>query len=82
VTVVAKSGQFIADDTGKGQFLQENRRNLAEEGVVRKISSPKSETGVPNLCNYGASGLGIWIKGSVAPVLASESTSSLPGSPV
>jgi len=29
----------------------------------------------------GASGLGTWVKGSVAPVLASESTSSLPGSP-
>jgi len=37
--VAAKSGQFTADEMGKGQFLRGNRRNLAE-GVVRKISSP------------------------------------------
>jgi len=30
----AKSGQFNVDEMGKGQFLTENRRNLAEEGVV------------------------------------------------
>jgi len=34
----AKSGQFTADETGKPQFLRGNRRNLAGEKVVRKIS--------------------------------------------
>jgi len=34
VTVAAKSGQFAADETGKGQFLRGNRRNLAGEEVV------------------------------------------------
>jgi len=38
--VAAKSGQFTADESGKGQFLQGHRRILAGEGVVRKISSP------------------------------------------
>jgi len=33
--------QFTADETGNGQFLRGNGRYLAEEGVVRKISSPK-----------------------------------------
>jgi len=41
VTVAAKLGQFTTDETGKGQFLRENRRNMAGEGVVRKSSSPK-----------------------------------------
>jgi len=35
VTVAAKSRQFTADKTGKGQFLRGNRRNLAGEGVVK-----------------------------------------------
>jgi len=51
MTVAAKSGQFTADETGKGQFLRGNRRNLAREGVVRKISSPKRVASVPNLYN-------------------------------
>jgi len=49
--VAAKSGQFSANDIGKGQFLQLNRRNLAGEGVVRKILSPKRVANVSNLCN-------------------------------
>jgi len=44
-------GQFTADETGKGQFLRENRRNLAGEGVVRKISSPQRVANVSNFCN-------------------------------
>jgi len=28
-----------------------NRRNLAKEGVMRKISYPRTEAGVPNLSN-------------------------------
>jgi len=54
--VAAKSGQFTANETGKGQFLRENRRNLEEEGVVRKVSSPKRVASVSNLCN----GRGQW----------------------
>jgi len=49
--MAAKSGQFTADETGKGQFLRENQRNLAEDGVVRKISSPNRVVSVSNLCN-------------------------------
>jgi len=56
VTVTSKSGQFIADETGKGQFLRGNRRNLAGEGVVRKISSPRRVASVPKLRN----GRGQW----------------------
>jgi len=49
-----------------------------------KISFPVTVDGVmPYLCNdwggSGASGLRTWAKGSVAPVLTSESASSLPG---
>jgi len=45
--VAAESGQFTADETGKGQFL---RGNLTGETVMRKIS-PKRVASVPNLCN-------------------------------
>jgi len=48
VTVAVKSGQSTADEIGKGQFLRGKQRNLA---VVRKISSPRSVVGVPNLYN-------------------------------
>jgi len=51
VNVTANSGQFTADEAEKSQFLQGNRRNLTEEGVVRKISFPRRVAGVPNLCN-------------------------------
>jgi len=51
VTVAAKSGQFTADKAGKVQFLRGNRKNLAREGVVRKVSSPQRVASVPNLCN-------------------------------
>jgi len=51
VTVAAKSRQFTADKTGKGQFLRGNQRNLAGEGVVRKNSSPQRVASVSNLCN-------------------------------
>jgi len=49
--MVLKSRQFTADEAGKGQFLRENRRNLVEEGVVRKISSLRRVADVPNLSN-------------------------------
>jgi len=68
--VAAKSRQFTADKTGKGQFLQGNRRNLAGEGVVRKSSTPQRVASVSNLCNSWSQGT--WVTGSVAPVLASE----------
>jgi len=45
VTMTAKSRQFTADETRKGQFLQGNRSNLAEERVVRK-STQSSECAV------------------------------------
>jgi len=51
VTVAATSRQFTAGETGKGQFFRRNRRNLAEEGVVRIISSPRRVAGAPNLCS-------------------------------
>jgi len=82
--VAAKSGQVTADETGKGQFLRGNRRYLAGEGVVRKISSLKGVASVPHLCNgrcQWAGNNGTLVKGSVAPVLASESARSFPGSP-
>jgi len=51
VTVAAKSGQFTADETGKCHFLQGNRRNLAGEGVLRKISFSQKVASVSNRCN-------------------------------
>jgi len=81
VTVAAKSGQFTADETGKDQLIRGNRRNLAGEGVVKKISSSERVASVPNFCMVGASGQGTWVKGSVASVLASESDSSFLGRP-
>jgi len=51
VTVAAKAGKFIAGETRKGQFLQGNRRNLPEERLERKISSPGSIADTPYLCN-------------------------------
>jgi len=51
VTVAAKSGQFTTDKTGKGQFLRGNRRNLAGEWVVTKISSGQGVAFGWNLCN-------------------------------
>jgi len=51
VTVAAKSRQFTAEETRKGQFLRGNRKNLAEEVVVRKILSPRRVAGVSNLYN-------------------------------
>jgi len=47
VTVAAKSGQFTADKTGKGQFLRENRRNLAGERAVKK-----NDTATFNFINF------------------------------
>jgi len=49
--VAANSGQFTADVTGKGQFLRGNLKNLAGEGVVRKILPPQRVASVSNLCN-------------------------------
>jgi len=54
-TVAAKSRQFTADKTGKGQFY---RRNLAGEGVVRKSSSPQRVASVFILCNSRSQGAG------------------------
>jgi len=61
VTVAAKSRQFTADKTGKGQFLLGNRRNLAGEGVVRKSSSPQRVSSAFNLCNSRSQGSGTWV---------------------
>jgi len=55
--VAAKSRQFTADETGKGQFHRGNRRNVEGAGVVRKISSPKRVAGVPNLIRRGIVGI-------------------------
>jgi len=63
--VAAKSGQFIAVEAGKGQFLRVNQRNLAEQRIVKNVIT-------------GASGLGTSAKENVAPVMTSESASSLP----
>jgi len=63
VIVAAKSRQFTADETGKGQFLRGNRRRLSGKGVVRSTSSPKKEdASVPNLCMVRASGQGTWVR--------------------
>jgi len=62
--MAAKLRQFTVGQIGKGQFLR-NWRNLAEEGDVRKISSPGSLTGMPYL------GIAVWKhrqRGNVAPV--------------
>jgi len=72
VTVAAKLGEFTAGKTGKVHFLRVNRRNLAKEKIVRKISSPSRIPAMSYLCKTGASGLGTWAKGSIAPVFASE----------
>jgi len=58
--------EFTTDKTGKGQFLRGNRRNLAGEGAVRKISSPQRVASVSNLCNRRSEGQGTWVTGSVA----------------
>jgi len=62
-------GPFTADKTRKGQFPRGNRKNLAGEGVVRKISSPKRVAGVQIFAMVGASGQQSWIKESVSPLL-------------
>jgi len=65
VSVTAKSGRFTAaDKTGKGQIFRGNRRNMAEEAVVRKISSLRRVVGVVlNLCNDGGQWAGNIDKG-------------------
>jgi len=70
VTVPAKSGQFTASETRKVSSSQETEPGKRER-VMRKISSPGRIAGMPYL---------YWAKGSVAPVLVSESASSLQGS--
>jgi len=47
----AKSGQFTADKTKKGQFLRGSQRNLAGQKVEKKISSPIRIAGVSYPCN-------------------------------
>jgi len=56
MTLATKLVQFTADETGKGQFLRGNRRNLAGEVFMRKISFSKKVANVTNLCN----GQGQW----------------------
>jgi len=80
MALAAKSGQFIADETGKGQFFRGNQGKLAEEGIVRKISSSKRVARVPNLSNGWSQWAETWVEESVTPVLASESGSSFPES--
>jgi len=36
-----KLGQFTADETRKGQFLRENRRNSAKENYEKNLFSRK-----------------------------------------
>jgi len=59
--VEAKLGQFTANKMGKGQFLRGNQRNLAGEGVVRKILSLKKSTSVGRNMGKGecCSGFGL-----------------------
>jgi len=78
--VAVKSGQFTADEMGKGQFLRGNRRNLAGEGVVRKILSPTRVAIVLIFAMVVAKRAETWVTGSVAPVLANESAHPFPGS--
>jgi len=59
--MVATSGQLTAGEMGKGQFFQ---RNLAEERVVRKISSPRVPA-VPNLYNDQSQWAGNRGKGNI-----------------
>jgi len=61
----------------KGPVPLRKSKNLAGEGIVRKISSPKKSSECSNLCKFSASGQGTWVTGSVAPVLASESAHSI-----
>jgi len=68
VTEVAKSGEFTTDETGKDQFFQGNRRNLAGEGFVKKISSPKRVANVPNLYNSRGQWAGNMGKGECCSV--------------
>jgi len=82
--VAAKSGQFTADKTGKGQFL---RRNLAGKGVVRKISSPQRVASLSNLCNGRSQWAGNMGKGEcctagkrVCPFISGKS--SMTGDPL
>jgi len=51
-------GQFTAGETGKGQFLGRNRRNLEKERIVRKTSSLGSMKVCLIFAMAGASGLG------------------------
>jgi len=77
-------GTVLNGRDGVGLFLRGNRRNLAAEEVVRKISFPRRVADVSNLSNGRSQWGGNIGKGeccTVAPVLASESASSLPGSP-
>jgi len=66
--------------SGRDQFLWGNRWNLAEERVVRKISSPKRKAGIFLIFAMTRSVSWEHEQGSAAPVLASESASSSPGS--
>jgi len=85
VTLAAKSRPRAR---GESPVPLGNRRNLAEERIVRKISSPGSITGMPYLCydyEYWPGPAGwehVGRRGSIVPVWASESDSSLSGSPV
>jgi len=43
ILVISRRGELV--------FLSGNRKNLAEERIVRILSSPGSMKGVPYLCN-------------------------------
>jgi len=66
---------------GRASFSEETKGIITKEGVVKKISSPRRVEVVLIFVMTGASGLETLIQGSVAPVLASKSARSLPGSP-
>jgi len=62
---------------GKGPVLCGNRRNLADEEIVRKITFPGSIAGVPYLCNEWGQWAGNMDEGKCCSGLwASESASS------
>jgi len=72
-TTTAKSEQFTASETGKASSFEEIEGTWQKrEIIMKKISSPCRIADMPYL---------YWAKGSVAPILASESASSLQGSP-
>jgi len=49
VAVAAKSGHLTAARQGRTSSSEETEGNFSEEGFMRKISSPRRASGMPNL---------------------------------